>query len=564
MIEKSVKLYLGDGFPVRIPVSQYDTMWRFVFSIINGSVEWEIPSGATAVLNGRKPDGNVIAISGAIANNKVTVDATEQMTVVAGEVVCELSIMSGGAVVGTANFTLAVEDAPKKNGEAISESDLSAYAEMIEAAGELVEAAQEIIEQGPFLPPGGTPGQVLTKTANGEEWGDVSGLPDGGSNGQVLTKHGDGAEWSDAGTPTQAQTNTALADYLDEHPEAVTNIPDRIKQALLACFQKVAWVDANGQTYYDALYDALMNKEVLSIAAVFTQGSATIYDTDSLDDLKQYLTVTASYDDGTTGEVTAYELSGTLTEGTSTITVTYDEKTTAFDVVVTASLVPAGYTAYDYIRYTGADGQNQSPLKFIKTKKFDNLNNLIIDFDFMPYIAMTGSTAGILGGQPQGTSGNSNMIAFYGRTDTQRVSVFSHGSAIGINDNPNVVQGKVAHVRLNPGTSSPSTLAVDSLSATAAWTDSNVINSELGYCGKYVSGTGNYSTLKNFAAIGTLRVYDLSGTLIGEYYPCVRDADNVMGIFDTVTETFYTAGTVSYATIGNSNCLWAVGNWEVE
>lgn len=334
MIEKSVKLYLGDGFPVRIPVSQYDTMWRFVFSIINGSVEWEIPSGATAVLNGRKPDGNVIAISGTIANNKVTVDATEQMTVVAGEVVCELSIMSGGAVVGTANFTLAVEDAPKKNGEAISESDLSAYAEMIEAAGELVEAAQEIIEQGPFLPPGGAPGQVLTKTANGEEWGDVSGLPDGGSNGQVLTKHGDGAEWSDAGTPTQAQTNTALADYLDEHPEAVTNIPDRIKQALLACFQKVAWVDAHGQDYYDALYDALMNKELISITAVFTQGSAIVCDSDSLDTLRQYLTVTALYDDGTTGVVTDYTLSGTLTAGTSTIAVAYGGKSTSFSVSV--------------------------------------------------------------------------------------------------------------------------------------------------------------------------------------------------------------------------------------
>lgn len=335
MINRYQTLWLVGGPKVSIPVSQYDTMWRFVFSIINGSVEWEIPSGATAILNGRKPDGNVIAISGTIANNKVTVDATEQMTVVAGEVVCELSIMSGGAVVGTANFVLAVEDAPKKDGEPISESDLSAYAEMIAAAGELVEEAQEIIEQGPFLPPGGTPGQVLTKTVTGETWGDVSGLPDGGSNGQVLTKTSDGAAWSDAGTPTQAQTNTALADYLDEHPEAVTNIPDRIKQALLACFQKVAWIDANGQTYYQNLYNALMNKEVLSIVAVFTQGSAVIYDTDSLDDLKQYLVVTASYDDGTTGEVTAYELSGTLTAGTSTITVSYGGKTTTFDVTVT-------------------------------------------------------------------------------------------------------------------------------------------------------------------------------------------------------------------------------------
>lgn len=335
MINRYQTLWLGGGPKVSIPVSQYDTMWRFIFTIINGSVEWTIPTGATAVLNGRKPDGNVIAISGTIADNKVTVDATEQMTVVAGEVVCELTIMSGGKVIGTANFILAVEDAPKRDGEPISESDLSAYAEMIAAAGELVEEAQEIIEQGPFLPPGGTPGQVLTKTATGEEWGDVSGLPDGGSNGQVLTKTSDGAAWSDAGTPTQAQTNTALADYLDEHPEAVTNIPNTIKSALLACFAKVAWVDAHGQDYYDALYNALMTRTPLSIAAVFTQGSAVIYDTDSLDTLRQYLVVTASYDDGTTGIVTDYTLSGTLTAGTSTIMVDYYGKTDTFTVTVT-------------------------------------------------------------------------------------------------------------------------------------------------------------------------------------------------------------------------------------
>lgn len=216
----------------------------------------------------------------------------------------------------------------------ISDSDLF----VIEQGGAAKKALGSVVKEaigGSSLPSGGTPGQVLTKTANGTEWGDVSGLPDGGSNGQVLTKTSDGATWSDAGTPTQAQTNAALADYLDEHPEAVTNIPDRIKQALLACFQKVAWVDANGQTYYQNLYNAFVNKEVLSIAAVFTQGSAVIYDTDTLDDLKQYLTVTANHDDSTTETVTDYVLSGTLAAGTSTITVSFGGKTTTFNVAVT-------------------------------------------------------------------------------------------------------------------------------------------------------------------------------------------------------------------------------------
>lgn len=110
--------------------------------------------------------------------------------------------------------------------------------------------------------------------------------------------------------------------------------------ALLNCFSHVAWIDGNGQQYYDALYDALMAEPpatLLSISAIFNQGSAVIYNTDSLNTLKQYLTVTATYDDSSTQTVTTYTLSGTLTVGTSTITVSYSGKTTTFTVIVTSN-----------------------------------------------------------------------------------------------------------------------------------------------------------------------------------------------------------------------------------
>ena len=73
-----------------------------------------------------------------------------------------------------------------------------------------------------------------------------------------------------------------------------------------------------------------------SISAVFTQGDHAVLLNDTLDSLKPYLVVTASYDGGTTETVdaSAYTLSGTLTAGTSTITVTYATKTTTFTVAV--------------------------------------------------------------------------------------------------------------------------------------------------------------------------------------------------------------------------------------
>lgn len=121
--------------------------------------------------------------------------------------------------------------------------------------------------------------------------------------------------------------------------DAATSIPDNVKQALLACFADVAWADDQGQTHYDALEAALYPLD--SISAVFTPGTHVVYDTDSLDSLKPYLTVTATYQGGQTATVASsnYTLAGTLTAGTSTITVSYGGKTATFDVVVSTHVL---------------------------------------------------------------------------------------------------------------------------------------------------------------------------------------------------------------------------------
>lgn len=138
MINKPVTLYLGRSpLPVYVNVSQFDTMWAFQYSIIYAGQPWTIPSGANVILNGRKPDGNVFAFSGTVADNVATVNADVQMTAVAGLVECELSILASGKVVGTANFTLAVEAAPKSPSDISSESTLPAYAELLEVAAGL-------------------------------------------------------------------------------------------------------------------------------------------------------------------------------------------------------------------------------------------------------------------------------------------------------------------------------------------------------------------------------------------------------------------------------------------
>ena len=64
-------------------------------------------------------------------------------------------------------------------------------------------------------PGGGTEGQILTKTADGEAWQDApSGLPEGGTDGQILTKTASGAAWEDAPNEVSTATDTSITGLL--------------------------------------------------------------------------------------------------------------------------------------------------------------------------------------------------------------------------------------------------------------------------------------------------------------------------------------------------------------
>ena len=120
---------------------------------------------------------------------------------------------------------------------------------------------------------------------------------------------------------------------------------------------------------------------VASVSAVFTQGQNVIYTNDSLDSLRQYLVVTATHSDSTTATVTDYTLSGTLGEGTRTITVSYGGKSDTFNVACTVkgylyhfnqSLASAGTKDFGWSgpeNYsTGYDGSGYSYCHLITTE----------------------------------------------------------------------------------------------------------------------------------------------------------------------------------------------------
>ena len=138
----------------------------------------------------------------------------------------------------------------------------------------------------------------------------------------------------------EQQIVDAVQDWLDEHPPASGGMTEAFKQALLDCFENVAWINDDGQTYYDALYAALYPPVgLVSISATINTDGAVIYEGDSLNSIMPYLTVLANYDDGTSNEVTGYVLSGELNQAVSAVTVLYARKTTVVNVPVTMLMI---------------------------------------------------------------------------------------------------------------------------------------------------------------------------------------------------------------------------------
>ena len=179
------------------------------------------------------------------------------------------------------------------------------------------------------------------------------------------------------GVPADAKKTGDKIGELKEDLNAA-GLSNDAKVALLNCFAHVAWIDEHGQDYYDALEDALyLDTGLVRIDAVFIQGSAVIYPNTPLNDLKAYLVVTGYYDNGTSKTITDYSLSGTLAVGTSTVTVTREEKTDTFTVTVSSPYwdyewsadsgeLPSGMTAdsYDFTTESGAMFVQQPNLDF--------------------------------------------------------------------------------------------------------------------------------------------------------------------------------------------------------
>ena len=107
-----LNLIPGGEMPV-INVSHGDVGSRtIVFNLLNGRYSAAIPSGVTATCDGTKPDDHSFSVACTISDSSVRVPLTEQMTIISGDVLCQITLHDGNDVIGSANFILRVEGAP--------------------------------------------------------------------------------------------------------------------------------------------------------------------------------------------------------------------------------------------------------------------------------------------------------------------------------------------------------------------------------------------------------------------------------------------------------------------
>ena len=130
----------GGVMPV-VYASQYDNQTdAVIFKLYNGTLPFNVPSGAAVLINGTKPDVTGFSYTAAsVSGNTAVCNVTTQMTAVAGDVMCELRIRTESQIIGSVNFILRVEKTALGDDAVLSETDIPLIEQAVEIAADLSE-----------------------------------------------------------------------------------------------------------------------------------------------------------------------------------------------------------------------------------------------------------------------------------------------------------------------------------------------------------------------------------------------------------------------------------------
>lgn len=135
---------IPDSAPIVVNIAQYDFdaagyAGRLFFNLVSDGVAYDM-DGASAIFQGEKPDGTMFAYPASVVNASVVrVNVRQQMTAVAGRVVCNLVVSNTDGQIGSFNIWLEVQPS-SGSGSDPSETDIPA---LIAQAKQYADAAEQ-------------------------------------------------------------------------------------------------------------------------------------------------------------------------------------------------------------------------------------------------------------------------------------------------------------------------------------------------------------------------------------------------------------------------------------
>lgn len=231
---------------------------RLIFNLVNEGRPYDM-DGASAIIEGEKPDGNAFAYTAnVISASVVRVNLKKQMTAVAGRVVCELILSNEDGVVGSYAFWLEVQGSALHGDP--SQTDIPAIVaamnDAVDRAEQAADNAEAWSENPPFI---GANGNWFTWDVNQDLYIDTG----------IYSQGRSGNKWY-SGTAVTGKSRTPTAfptgiEYVYEGDLYLNTEEAAVYHCVVAGDPSEAlWV-----------YDFTLTGEATSLAALYDVGIST-------------------------------------------------------------------------------------------------------------------------------------------------------------------------------------------------------------------------------------------------------------------------------------------------
>lgn len=364
----------------------------------------------------------------------------------------------------------------------------------------------------------------------------ITSIPGGSTTGDVelqdIRVKADGTTATSAGNAVREQFNELKSDVvlLDNLLKKTLAQEYDLKIAIDNMFKCAAYdSDSNYASAYENFKIACGLSDILYISAVFN-GESAIAGTDAKD---LDITVTGHYADGKTITLTGWKISGTVMVGTNNFTVVLGEFTTTVSVTGVKEPIPSEYTRCSYIKSSGTQY-----IKVPTKAMIAGTDKFIADFEINED---AGNDTMVFGGYTGNGTGRIGLNWKDGYINYNGANSWVYSQS-GFELSPNI--RAVAILDTKNG-------IVQLGESTSEFTPKSYTSSILCIFGYY----NPTNTAQNKISMTLYRFKQYrNDELFTDLVPCLRNSDNVAGLYDLVDGVFY-------ANAGSGTFEYEVASW---